>query len=98
MAIPPQVGRYASRREGSPDVGPLLGRARLVARGLGDALGAVASAYLVLVAMRLGAPASVAARMVANIAVDAAVGAIPLLGDLFDAGWKANKRNLALLE
>jgi hypothetical protein len=33
-----------------------------------------------------------------NVAIDVLVGAVPLLGDLFDAGWKANVRNLALLE
>ena len=73
---------------------PLLG----LVPGLGDALGLVASAYVVVVALRLGAPGSVAARMVANLLVDAAVGAIPVLGDLFDFGWKANTRNVALLE
>ena len=36
--------------------------------------------------------------MLANIGIDAAVGAIPLVGDLFDFGWKANARNVALLE
>jgi hypothetical protein len=73
---------------------PLLG----LVPGLGDALGLLASAYVVVVALRLGAPGSVAARMVVNLLVDAAVGAIPVLGDLFDFGWKANTRNLALLE
>jgi hypothetical protein len=36
--------------------------------------------------------------MLGNLALDAATGAVPLLGDLFDMGWKANARNLALLE
>jgi len=36
--------------------------------------------------------------MVANVLVDLVVGAIPLLGDLFDVGWKANLRNVALLD
>lgn len=36
--------------------------------------------------------------MAGNVALDAAIGMVPLLGDLFDAAWKANRRNLALLE
>jgi hypothetical protein len=75
-------------------IDPLLG----LVPGLGDALSAVLSTWLLVVAARLGAPPSVLARMGANVAIDAAVGAIPLAGDLFDAGWKANVRNLRLLE
>jgi hypothetical protein len=70
----------------------------LLLPGGGDALGAVVSAALVLLAARQGVPRVVVGRMVFNIAVDALGGAIPVLGDLFDIGWKANTRNLALLE
>ena len=73
---------------------PLLG----LIPGLGDMTGAALSAYLVLLASRHGAPKAVIMRMLGNVAVDAAVGTVPVLGDLFDAGWKANTRNLALLE
>jgi hypothetical protein len=66
--------------------------------GLGDAIGAVFSGYIILQASRLGAPKSVVTRMIANVAVDTLVGAIPLLGDLFDVAWKSNLRNVALLE
>jgi hypothetical protein len=66
--------------------------------GLGDVAGAALSGYVVLLAARLGAPRSVVARMLANVAVDTAVGTVPLLGDLFDVGWKSNTRNVALLE
>jgi hypothetical protein len=66
--------------------------------GGGDALGAVVSAALVFLAARQGLPRVVVARMVFNVAVDALIGAIPVLGDLFDFGWKANTRNLRLLE
>jgi hypothetical protein len=66
--------------------------------GLGDAVSAVFSGYLVLQASRLGAPKSVVTRMIANIAIDTLVGWIPLLGDLFDVAWKSNIRNMALLE
>ena len=49
-------------------------------------------------AARAGAPPSVLARMAWNVVVEGVVGMIPLLGDLFDAAWKANQRNFALLE
>lgn len=66
--------------------------------GGGDLVGGAVSAYAIVVAGKLGAPASVIARMALNIVVDALVGTIPLLGDLFDASWKANRKNLAILE
>jgi hypothetical protein len=46
----------------------------------------------------LGIPKVVQLRMIFNAAIDALVGAVPFIGDLFDFGWKANQRNLALLE
>ncbi len=66
--------------------------------GLGDAVGAVFSAVILLAGVRMGAPGVVLLRMAGNIALDAIVGAIPVLGDAFDFGFKANRRNLALLE
>lgn len=66
--------------------------------GIGDAIGAVFSTVIVFQAARLGASKSTLARMMANVALDTIVGEIPLLGDMFDAGWKANTKNLALLE
>jgi hypothetical protein len=36
-------------------------------------------------------------RMIANVAIDGAVGAVPLVGDAFDVLWRANKRNMRLL-
>jgi hypothetical protein len=65
--------------------------------GFGDVAGLVLSAYLVLEARRLGAPPDMLSRMVGNVAVDAAIGAVPVLGDAFDVFFKANKRNMALL-
>lgn len=73
---------------------PLLG----LVPGLGDWVGWAASAHLLVTAVRLGAPAAVVARMAANTLVDAVVGAAPLAGDLWDVAWKANRRNLRLLE
>jgi hypothetical protein len=56
------------------------------------------SSYIVREAARLGAPPSVLTRMVFNVAVEGIVGIVPFLGDVFDAAWKANQRNFALLE
>ena len=66
--------------------------------GVGDAAGALLSAYILYEALRLGAPKAVLLRMVANIGIDTVVGAIPVVGDLFDLAWKANKKNAALLQ
>ncbi|MEX2473242.1 MAG: DUF4112 domain-containing protein [Gemmatimonadota bacterium] len=66
--------------------------------GVGDWLPLVASLDLLFSAARFGAGAWVLVRMLGNIGLDALVGMIPLAGDLFDLGWKANRRNLALLE
>jgi hypothetical protein len=51
-----------------------------------------------VVAFRSGVPAVVMLRMLVNVGVDAIVGSVPLLGDLFDAAYRANEKNLALLE
>jgi hypothetical protein len=75
-------------------IDPLLG---LLPVG-GDVAGGVLSGYIILAAARAGAPPSVLGRMGVNVMIDAIVGAVPLLGDLFDAGWKANRRNAALLQ
>jgi hypothetical protein len=45
----------------------------------------------------MGAPAHLQARMAGNVLLDLAVGAIPLVGDIFDVAFKANRRNMALL-
>jgi hypothetical protein len=75
-------------------IDPLLG----LVPGIGDALGTILSTWVLITAARLGAPAAVLARMGVNIAVDSLAGLIPLVGDLFDAGYKANARNVRLLE
>ena len=66
--------------------------------GLGDLVGGAMSLYIIAQAARLGAPRSLLARMGWNVAVDTLVGEVPVLGDLFDVAWKANTKNLALLE
>jgi hypothetical protein len=64
----------------------------------GDAVSFLASGALVLTMVRHGASGQLAARMLLNIAIDAVVGAIPFLGDLFDAAYKANIKNVELLK
>jgi hypothetical protein len=66
--------------------------------GFGDVAGGALSAYIVVQAARLGTPVPVLLRMLMNLLVEVFVGAVPVLGDLFDAGFKANVRNLKLLE
>jgi hypothetical protein len=66
--------------------------------GAGDIAGGVLSSFIIVQAARLGAPRSVLVRMVMNVAIDSIVGAVPILGDIFDVGWKSNTRNAALLE
>jgi len=66
--------------------------------GIGDAIGALLSTFILNEARLLGAPRSVLMRMTANVVIETLVGSIPLAGDLFDAAFKANMRNLALLE
>ena len=75
-------------------IDPLVG----LVPGIGDVIGAILSTWILLVGVRLGAPASVVARMALNVAVDAVVGSVPLAGDLADFAWKANVRNVRLLE
>ncbi|MDY6949403.1 MAG: DUF4112 domain-containing protein [Pseudomonadota bacterium] len=65
--------------------------------GIGDAIGALISAYIINEARGMGAPRSVLLRMMGNVMLETVIGAIPLAGDLFDAAFKANTRNLALL-
>jgi hypothetical protein len=65
--------------------------------GIGDSLGAVLSTYIIFEAARLGCPKRTLVRMLGNVAVETAVGAIPIIGDLFDFAWKANVKNIALL-
>jgi hypothetical protein len=66
--------------------------------GLGDIAGAMVAVYALRVARNLGAPQVIQAHMLTNIALDALVGMIPLLGDIFDFAFKAQTRNLALLD
>lgn len=66
--------------------------------GAGDIAVSALGGYALLLAFKLRAPFSVLTRMLMNIGVDTLFGAIPLLGDLFDATWKANTKNRRVLE
>ncbi len=66
--------------------------------GAGDLLGALPSLLIVTVAVRRGVPGVVVQRMLLNVAIDAFVGVVPLFGDVFDAAYRSNEKNLALLE
>jgi len=65
--------------------------------GLGDFVGSLLGTYALFIARDLGAPASIQARMVMNLAIDGIVGLVPFAGDLFDFAFKAHSRNHALL-
>lgn len=69
-----------------------------LAPGIGDALTTALAAYIVYEAHRLGLPRHKIWRMAANVAIDGVVGAIPVFGDLFDVVFKANIRNLAIID
>ena len=66
--------------------------------GVGDAVGASLSTYIVVEAARLGASPVQLLRMMMNVLLETVMGTIPVLGDLFDFAWKANERNMALLD
>jgi hypothetical protein len=66
--------------------------------GLGDIAGGVIAVYALHVARQLRAPGVIQLHMLTNIAIDASVGTIPVIGDLFDFVFKAQTRNLALLD
>jgi hypothetical protein len=66
--------------------------------GIGDLVGTLLSSYIIAVAASQGLPASALARMAINVGLEAIVGVVPIVGDLFDAVWKANQRNIRLME
>ncbi|MGB3210204.1 MAG: DUF4112 domain-containing protein [Desulforhopalus sp.] len=66
--------------------------------GIGDAIGILLSSYILGQAARIGLPKMVLLRMVFNVAIEAIVGIVPFIGDIFDMTWKANVRNVQLLE
>ena len=65
--------------------------------GVGDLLGGLASTALILAAWARGVPKVTLLRMVANVGIEVVIGTVPVLGDMFDIAWRANRRNYALL-
>ncbi|HEY3496813.1 MAG TPA: DUF4112 domain-containing protein [Polyangiaceae bacterium] len=74
---------------------PILG---LLLPGAGDLLGSLPSLVLLSIAIRQGVPPVIILRMLLNVGLDSLVGAVPLLGDVFDVAYRSNEKNLALLE
>jgi hypothetical protein len=73
---------------------PILG----LVPGLGDLVSPLFTIGIIWHAHELGVPRVVQLRMLLNVAIDTAFGLVPVAGDLFDFAWKANNRNMALLE
>jgi hypothetical protein len=65
--------------------------------GVGDILGGIASSIIIIAAWVRGVPLVTVLRMVLNVAIETAVGSVPLIGNLFDIAWRANRRNYKLL-
>ena len=73
---------------------PIIG---ILFPGIGDAVSGAGSIGLLALAFRRGVPRVVMLRMILNILVDTIVGALPVVGDIFDVAFKANRRNLELI-
>jgi len=66
--------------------------------GAGDTVTATMAGYIIFEAWRMGVGKGIIARMVGNVVLDWIIGSIPLLGDIFDIGFKASTRNIRLME
>ena len=75
-------------------IDPIIG----LVPGIGDVISSGLSVWLVYDAIRLGLKKRIIARMVINVVIEAAVGVVPVLGEIFDAAFKANVRNMRLVE
>jgi hypothetical protein len=73
---------------------PILG----LVPGLGDLVSPLFTIGILWQARELAIPRVVLLRMILNVAIDSLLGAVPVVGDLFDFAWKANNKNLALVE
>ena len=80
--------------EYSIGIDPIIG----LVPGGGDLFAGLLSLYIVFEGFKLGASAPTLTRMASNIAIEVVAGTIPFIGDLFDVAWKANVRNVRLLE
>ncbi len=66
--------------------------------GIGDIAGMLVSLYIVAGAKRSGASGATLIRMLLNVGIEALIGAVPIIGDLFDLAFKANIRNMKILD
>jgi len=73
---------------------PIIG---ILFPGIGDAVTGAGSVGLLALALRRGVPRVVLFRMILNILVDVLAGSLPIVGDIFDAAYKSNRRNLELI-
>jgi hypothetical protein len=73
---------------------PLIG----LIPGVGDWLTGAVSFLILVAGWQRGLPRVALVRMVVNIGIDSLVGTIPVLGDVFDVGWKSNRKNFTLLQ
>lgn len=73
---------------------PIIG---ILFPGVGDAVTGAGSVGLMALALRRGVPRVVLFRMILNILVDVVAGSLPIVGDIFDAAYKSNRRNLELI-
>jgi hypothetical protein len=64
---------------------------------IGDLIGVALSSYILAEANRMGVGRAILMRMAFNVAIEGVVGIVPLFGDAFDAAWKANQKNVRLL-
>ena len=95
-ALDPELARVRTLARLLDDyyLDPILG---FVLPGLGDLVGSLLGLYIVVVAARRKLSPVLLSRMLMNLALDAAIGVVPVIGDLGDIVFKANDANLALL-
>ena len=75
-------------------IDPIIGIIPVV----GDLLGSIISIYIIYSGSKMGLSSRVVAKMGLNLGLDFVIGLTPFLGDILDMGWKANKRNVELIE
>ena len=75
-------------------IDPIIG----LVPGAGDLISTAFSAYIIFLATRFSLPHQDLAKMIFNVGLETVVGTVPLVGDFFDAFYKSNIRNLAILE
>ena len=65
--------------------------------GIGDAVASALSCVILIEAHRLGVPRAVLVRMIANVLLEGTAGAVPVVGDMFDIIFRANRRNIRIV-